>query len=873
MKLVRLELKHFASVWAGMNKKEIVIDFTKCKYPITLITGKNGSGKTSLLAQLNPFPNLVATDIRATENLILEGKEGHKLFICEENGVEYRAEHWYKPKKDGGHTTSCSFKKNGKELNPTSTVRSFYDVVNLEFGLDPSFLKIIRLGPNMTDIIAMKSTERKEFISTFLSEVTIYNALFKIAKEESNFVKTNLKIVVSQYDQIAGFEDLKTQVHIAEANLDRLGEQKSKLEIQLHDLDVRMQQEVISDAMSIQYEDAYKKHLPTFRLLSSITAGASASELRTRYKDLTLTVERMKTEQLHLTTKINETADALAGYMDKIADLQNKISLIHVRDASEDLTDLIIRNQSQIKELKKEQKYIPKLHPGNYLQALNHWMKIEEYIHSFYEYGSGVVYRIRDLSSGKKIDSVIPEIDKELDKQMRKLSEKIGAAKAATSSNEALPILYIPASCPKPDACPMAQYYWKIKETKKEKGVKALQRTFDELENCKKAMDLVSLMVSSMDTIETLLGDTKSEFLVTKNTILLTVLNYKPDDGYRIQQWLHDRIAQAELVLQIEACEKELTALKLEKATLDANGGLGFLEASLQEAEQAKQQQEELLTSLQKKAKQLEEDLFKKQAEEQQESQTISILDEYEDNRAYFDSVKRNWEAAQKSNEIKYAIAEEMHNLQFQRKNLEKEISAEKRAMKDAEFQFTKKQELQKQKEALEDRYEWVELIRESLSSTKGIPLIFIQLYLKNIQIMANEIIHVMFDDKITLLNFNITEKEFTMPYITNGIEVRDVSYASQGERTTIVMALSFAILQQFISKYNILLLDEMDGPLYKSNKKKFIGLVEHQMERIGAEQAVLITHNDLFENYPVDLIVTSEIETGYNKANVIWTV
>ena len=210
----------------------------------------------------------------------------------------------------------------------------------------------------MTDIIAMKSTERKEFISTFLSEVSIYNSLFKIAKEESNYVKTNLKIVATQYDQIAGFEELKTQVHLSEVNLDRYAKQKSKLEIAQHDVQVRMEHEVISDMMSIQYENEYKKQLPTFRLLDSITSGASVSEIRSQYKKLTLLVERLKTELDYANSDANSMADALAGSVDKITDLQNKMSLIRTRDASEDLQTLIKRVESQIKELKKEQKYI-----------------------------------------------------------------------------------------------------------------------------------------------------------------------------------------------------------------------------------------------------------------------------------------------------------------------------------------------------------------------------------------------------------------------------------------------------------------------------------------------------------------------------------
>ena len=100
-----------------------------------------------------------------------------------------------------------------------------------------------------------------------------------------------------------------------------------------------------------------------------------------------------------------------------------------------------------------------------------------------------------------------------------------------------------------------------------------------------------------------------------------------------------------------------------------------------------------------------------------------------------------------------------------------------------------------------------------------------------------------------------------------------DASYSSQGERATIVLALSFALLSQMMGRYNILLLDEIDSALYKDNRRRFIKIVEEQMKLIGCEQAFLITHNNLFENYPVDIILTSELEDMvYNKGNIIWT-
>ncbi len=253
----------------------------------------------------------------------------------------------------------------------------------------------------------------------------------------------------------------------------------------------------------------------------------------------------------------------------------------------------------------------------------------------------------------------------------------------------------------------------------------------------------------------------------------------------------------------------------------------------------------------------------------------VEKANRYMDNKSYIDDTISAYKSAMRSKELSDSLHKDLDNTNRMIEILEDEIKKIRYTLEnDVTFKLNLQSQLESQKKELESSYETTEIIKESLSSTKGIPLIFIQLYLKNIQILANQILQEMFDENISIDNFVITEKEFRIPYSVNGIPVIDVSFASQGQRTVIVMALSFAIMQQFVSKYNIILLDEMDGPLYRQNKEKFIQIVEKQMKRIGCEQVIMITHNNLFENYPVDLILTSHFENNdYNKSNTIWKI
>jgi hypothetical protein len=51
-----------------------------------------------------------------------------------------------------------------------------------------------------------------------------------------------------------------------------------------------------------------------------------------------------------------------------------------------------------------------------------------------------------------------------------------------------------------------------------------------------------------------------------------------------------------------------------------------------------------------------------------------------------------------------------------------------------------------------------------------------------------------------------------------------------------------------------------------------FLNILEKQLEAINAEQVFMITHNNMFDNYPVDVIMTSEEEVdNYKNMNVLY--
>ena len=161
----------------------------------------------------------------------------------------------------------------------------------------------------------------------------------------------------------------------------------------------------------------------------------------------------------------------------------------------------------------------------------------------------------------------------------------------------------------------------------------------------------------------------------------------------------------------------------------------------------------------------------------------------------------------------------------------------------------------------------------DAVSSKKGIPLVMIQMFLDSCREIVNSLIYDIVEDDVEILPFQINETEFKIPYMVNGVTIDDISKASQGQTSIVSTAMSFALLRQSGAiDYTIPLLDEVDGPLHKSDKQKFISILLKHLKEIGSEQCFVITHDDnTFDGYPVQVIMTTDENINQEKyPNVI---
>ena len=144
MKITYLKLTNFINIVTAFKTETIEIDFSEAKNDVILLTGPNGSGKTSILSCLHPFATNGNLDVRDSNPLIVAKKDGYKEIHIENGNDLYIIQHFYTPKSPEGFIIKSYIQKNGLELNGNGNVTSFKEIIQKELGIEMDYMKFAR---------------------------------------------------------------------------------------------------------------------------------------------------------------------------------------------------------------------------------------------------------------------------------------------------------------------------------------------------------------------------------------------------------------------------------------------------------------------------------------------------------------------------------------------------------------------------------------------------------------------------------------------------------------------------------------------------------------------------------------------------------
>jgi energy-coupling factor transporter ATP-binding protein EcfA2 len=209
--LLKLILEQYIPLLkSGIQKVELTTP-----HMINLFISTNGSGKTSILKEMNPLP---------PENGNYEA--GGRKYVEIQIGDRHFALDSYTG-KGNGH----SFKLNGKELNPNGTGASQKELVSSYFRLDSTLNKVLS-GLRVVDLLSLMSPgKRKEiFMQIYPNDTDYALGVWTKLKNERNELKAAIKNQIARYT-----EENRKLAEINEYGIDELEVRIKTIEGELRD--------------------------------------------------------------------------------------------------------------------------------------------------------------------------------------------------------------------------------------------------------------------------------------------------------------------------------------------------------------------------------------------------------------------------------------------------------------------------------------------------------------------------------------------------------------------------------------------------------------------------------------------------------------
>jgi DNA repair exonuclease SbcCD ATPase subunit len=885
-----LRLDNFKGIYDGLGKLSVEIDFKNNKNKVIMLVGPNGSGKTTILSQLHPF--MESQDER--KNLILEGKRGYKEVHINDRGDIYKIKHHY---EEGSNKSYIE--KNGVDLNRNGGIKNFKSLVEENLGVTSDYFKIGRIGSNVSSFIDMKTSERKDYINKFLPDMDDYFFYFKNINKKYNKLKDEIDFVSDEISKIDKLENLEILKESLENQINLKNDQIKVSFGLIKENEGKMMQIDPDGTISIKVKESESLLKESVKDLSKINNIIEKKNEeyglgKFNLEKTNAKLDKESKELINVENSIGNLVKELSNVKEEITKLSNtrkskKLSLNELVQG-ESLEELQTLFDQKSNEIKKLGEYINSNHSKfkNYSsvslrQLLLVKSSIENCISAMSSAKTGCTESLfkeikilfeNDLFNSEKVNGRVKSAKTGigfLEDDIQKLKTHLTILESNLEQKEVLSKR--PAAC-RIDGCEFirtALRYRNIDNDISNKKAEISNKVTD-LRKQKELLDVCE----NIKNIFTIINDAFQQ--VYKNKEIISKL---PSSNYLLSfrqfcSLLEKSNAEIESILYIgdligymeskeeyeiqkeklKNIEEKLKILKQQKSFIDElQNEVNFLDGEIYDLKQREEEIDKELKELETKKEKIVlilsilED-FKKDLENKNKIELIN-----QQNQEKFDKYKDFILTISQHEEVN---KEENKKISY----LEKEIVPVKSKLDETNMKIKKLEEYTLRKENLESNMGLMKIIHESLNPKKGIPLYFIDGYLKSTTLIANNLLDKAYSGKLRLEKFAIDESDFFIKIRKeNGSIVKDVSLTSQGERALTTISICLSLIQQGKKrfKFDILCLDEIDAELDTNNRIHFINMLEEQIEVLGLEQVFIITHNNAFDAYPVDLILLKD--------------
>ncbi|WRM43503.1 hypothetical protein [Staphylococcus phage LY01] len=891
MKIKRLKLKNFIGIYAGMGLKEVEIDFSKSKNNMIMLLGDNGSSKTVILSQLSPYRE--SNDQR--RDIIIENEKGLKEIDYIKDNDLYEIKHHYG--KNSSQNKSF-IKKNGEELNENGGIKLFNEIVDKELGVSKEYFTVGRLGDNVSNFIDYTTGDRKSYINKFVPNIDRYLEAYKVANEKLRVITKDLKSLRFDLDKYKEFDEIKKEKENLETLIDQLQDE----------LDEANKDKTTHETkMNSIMEDKYKEIHPTEyknQLINEINELNQKLEKERKLKEDNenlnkYTIESANDKKDKIDTILNNTNNELTSVekdkennQDKLDDLISRKSKIESRmnaikfnedyDASDEIDSILEGYKEDLEGIKED----VDISRGSFVSEFGLQIKDNIKEDSLRLYVNDLISKINNFKefindNEFKYNSIHGDFEREIKGNNEKISmnqnefneinTKLNQIKGKSDLLKILEqkdhehyneCVFVPLVADFKDnefdsiselENKGNQLYKNNQELEKDNKLLSnhidLSRKFNDILTSRNSLiKYIGFEIINIDSIEEIFtnGNTFSSELNSLNSLI------EKTNEIRTNETNRDK-----LTIELERKENALKEDYSNKKILD----------------QYKEDKEDLIKQIEEiknKNNEISENLNYLNGRKEKAITNLNIINEFIN-------------LTEKSEEIKSKIKDKNDIVNDIDKDLSKlsnlyELNqkADNKIQSIKDNLTMKKNDLESTKEkyfavnSIITKIDEIEsvlwkynMVVDSLNPKKdSIPLIFITNYLKDIAVSTNELLSVAYNNSFKI-DFDLTDKDFFINvYKGNGTELKDIKEASQGETALTNISLSLSLLNKVSQDYNILYLDEMDSTLDSHNRRRFVDVIDRQIELMGLEQVFLISHNDEFYSADIDLILLKGYES-----------
>ena len=866
MKILYVRLENYIGIFNGRGDNVLEIDLSHTTTPIIVIKGHNGSGKSTLLKALNPMPD--------SNDQFIPGAEAKKTLVYQINTDIVRIEYLYPVKKDGSRaTTKAQVFKNNEPLNLTNNVSDAKEIIYTLFKLDSSFLALSQLTSTDRGLADKRPSERKIFVNSSISGIEEYNNMYKVINKKFSMYKSLINSVVSKINKIGNKQELDISFNRVNRMLEEIIKERdtalaSVAKIQAK-LDENNAKELVDKYNSLESE-IYEKNVKVKQLLAELKD--INPDLVTHNMIELRKIEKTKAIELAtLNEEIKNTQalkDSLSKEMNELnSNIQKKIAERNTYISTEISTEEMNAYDDAVKELNI-------IHQDIHTAGLNISDKTE--IQNLNELFTFIIDKLQFITDGlnsidyemgfdfilkNKHNEETWRIAQDLRNEINSLTMQVNETNLQMSLLESLvekseKLKLRPASC-KDNTCIFIKDAFEAAKQKPNDELIKLQqkneKTSNILKEKQKQLEVINDCIELKNRFDVIYNKICSyEFLLNKVdlhdlTSIDFLVSIARTGNYKMIKETRDKINVLYNLLELK--ENYEKTVDLYKDAIDEyNKNKSIIDSINMDIDSSKEKLQDVSKEYSlksSKVSELETTISELEPMVNKLSTYIEIkLPELEMIMNQIQGLRNNKESLRQ----RVMQVEEINKDLESSSNIVDQINARYNdILKQRDILSYNKIMIEKYLEELADyksKYEKLETIRYYVSPTTGIQTVFMGAYMNNIILKANELLSLIFNGQFVIQPFVINESEFRIPCLGSGILNDDISSMSTSQICMISMIISFAMLANADTDYNILKLDEIDGGLDPDNRSQFISLLNSLIQIVDCEQCFLISHN-----------------------------